>query len=209
MKDKNFFVIAALLVVIVLIGGAVYFYKTKPAEESAFQETPQGNAETEKSSEETVLAKDGFALTLPVGWTEITPPQENILAMGVDSREEINDEKVKETGFRTNLSIQQDDLSKYEQPYSLSDYVDSVKTSLMQAIPGIEFAKEEQGEINGFDAVFVECWSTQEEIDFATLLVFFKDANNFIWAISFNTLHDSWLTYQDVFYQIAESFKLE
>ncbi len=209
MRDKNFFTTAALLITIILIAGAIYFYKTKPAEEPASQETPQVITETEEPDKETVLTKDGFALTLPVGWSEITPPQENILAMGVDSREEINDEKVKETGFRTNLSIQQDDLSKYEQPYSLSDYIDSVKTSLMQAIPGIEFAKEEQGEINGFDAVFVECWSTQEEIDFATLLVFFKDANNFIWAISFNTLHDSWLTYQDVFYQIAESFKLE
>lgn len=160
-------------------------------------------------NKETTLLKDGFTIILPPFWQEIPSQQDeaDILAMAVDSREEILDEKVIKAGFRTFLSVKNDDLTRYSQEYTLEEYVDSIKVSLAQLIPSIEFSYEKQAEINGNSVIFVECKSRQEEIDYSTLLVFIKGKENLLWAISFNTLKDSWPHYRDLFYQITESFQ--
>jgi len=194
-----------LVIALLIAGGLVYFgkYKTTP------DLSQEGTTTEEQAEEETVLTKDIFSITLPAGWTEIAPPVADILVMAIDSKEEISEEKIKEVGFQTNLSVRKDDLSQYEQIYTLAEYVDSIKTSLIQIIPGITFTQEKQGKVEGRNALFVECESTQEGIDFGTLLVFIEGKDNFLWAISFNTPKISWPVYQDQFYQTAESLRLK
>ena len=205
--------ILVLLILIILIGlsgiGVFVFENTKETPLILKEEKIEKEEEkVEEVVKETLLAKDDFTITLPAGWQEITDSPE-VLAMAIDAKEEIADEKAKNIDFRTNFSIKSDDLGKYEKLSGAKDYVESVKTSLAQLIPNIEFTHEEQRTINNNNAFFVECESAQEEVDFKTLLVFIEGSNNIIWAISFNTFQNSWLTYRDLFYQIAESFRLK
>ena len=205
MRNKILLGGGVFIIILLIVGGLVYFGKDKTT-----SNLPEGATTTEKQvGEPTVLIKEGFTITLPASWTEKTPPLADILLMAIDSQEEISDEKAKEIGFQTNVAVKNDDLGQYEQTYTLAEYIDSVKTSLIQVIPGINFTKEKQNTINGFNAFFMECETTQDEINFGTLLVFIEGKDSFLWAISFNTLQSSWPTYEEKFYQIAESFKLE
>ena len=189
---------------IYVIGGM----PSQPAvEETAVSLSPENSGQEKKQTDkETLLVKDGFTVILPPGWQE-TPNFPEVLLMAVDAGEEIVNEKAREIGFRTNFSIKGDDLKKYDKEYSIEEYASSIKTALIQAISGIEFTYEDQGIINNNNAFFIECQSTQEEIDFKTLLVFIEGNDDIIWALSFNALQNSWSAYQDSFYQIAESFK--
>lgn len=176
----------------------------EPKEESPLiKEEP---IEEEKEYKETFIAKDDFELILPVGWQEAIAP-EDFLFMAADFSEIITNEKAIEVNFRTNFSVKKDDLTKYSEEYSPKTYAESVKISLMQTIPGIEFTYDEQTTVNNRQAYFVECESTADGIGYKTLLVFIKTEDNAMWAISFNTFSDSWQNYRDQFYQITQSFK--
>ena len=205
--------ILVLLILMSLIGLSVvgvFVYKNNEETPLILKEEKIEKEEekVEEVAKETLLVKDDFTITLPAGWQEIIDFPE-VLAMAIDAKEEIADEKAKNIDFRTNFSIKSDDLGKYSKLSGAQDYIESIKTSLVQLIPSIEFTHEEQRTIDGNNAFFVECESTQEETDFKTLLVFVEGSNNIIWAISFNTFQNSWLTYRDLFYQIAESFRLK
>ena len=127
--------------------------------------------------------------------------------MGIDSREDISDPLFAKLGFRTNFAVKSEDRHKYSAVNNLEEYVESIKTSLTQSVPGIKLTLEEPKTINGNKAIFIECESTQNEVSFKTLLVFIETGDQVVYAISFNTFQDSWPNYRDAFYQIAESFK--
>jgi len=158
---------------------------------------------TKNTDQETLLVKEDFKITLPPGWQEDTSFL-TVLLMAIDTREEIVNEDI---DFRTNFSLKKDDLGNYQTLNSAKEYTESVKMSLIQVIPIIEFTDEKEGTISGHNAFFIECESTQDEVDFKTLLVFMEESNGVIWALSFNTFQDSWLIYRPIFYQMAESFK--
>jgi hypothetical protein len=217
MNKKILSILGTVVVLGLISGGMAYIIKTDklagflPASPQDESQEPAGEGSPEETPQETVVTKDDFSLTLPAGWQEIAPPtgtEMTVLVMAVDSQEEITDGRVEEASFRTNFSLKSDNLAEYTQNYSLSEYVEEVKTGLIQAISNIEFTEQSEQTIDGYDAILVECESTQQEINFKTLLVFIKGNNDILWALSFNTLYDSWPKYQDVFYQIAESFKL-
>ena len=211
--NSKILILLILMSLIGLGGAGVFVYKNK-------EETPLIPLIKEEAKpaikesfnvvqgKETLLVKDDFTITLPVGWQEVTDFPE-VLVMAIDAREEITNEKAKNIDFKTNFSIKSDDIGKYSKLHGAQEYIESVKTSLVQLIPSIEFTHEEQGIIDGNNAFFIECESTQEGINFKTLLVFIEGSNNIIWVISFNTFQNSWLTYRDLFYQIAESFRLK
>ncbi|MFH1780990.1 MAG: hypothetical protein ABH841_03245, partial [Candidatus Nealsonbacteria bacterium] len=157
---------------------------------------------------ETRILKENFEIILPPGWQEATTPPEGVLFMAIDAEQDISGGLFQKLDFRTNLAIKSDNITKYADISSFEDYVASIKISLIQAISGINCTQDEQKTINGAQAVSIECSSRQEEADFKTLLVFVKGNNNAIYAISFNTFQDSWLMYKDLFYRMAESFKL-
>lgn len=211
--NSKILVLLILIILIGLSGVGVFVFKNlvepkiEEGEEKIEEEKPAIKEEV-AVAKETLLLKDDFSIILPAGWQEVIDFPE-VLTMAIDAREEITDEKAKNIDFRTNFSIKNDDLGKYSKLSGAKDYIESIKTSLVQLIPSIEFTHEEQRTIGGNNAFFVECESTQEEIDFKTLLVFIEGSNNIIWVISFNTFQNSWLTYRDLFYQIAESFRLK
>ncbi len=217
MKIRILIVAITFIVLAALSAAGFYIYKnlnrsagstevpsTTLGEES--KNPPTGGEEVLK---ETRLLKDGFEITLPPGWQEIAAPVEEILVMAVDDKEDISGGNFQKLDFRTNLSIKKDDLSKYSTLDTLEKYVESIKVSLVQAVPGISFVQEEQKMINGVQAILVECSSRQKEADFKTLLVFVKGNDNIIYALSFNTFQNSWANYQGVFEQIVQSFKLK
>ena len=168
--------------------------------------TPTGGEEVLK---ETRLVKGDFEITLPPGWQEADTPPEGILAMAIDAKEDISGGNFQKLDFRTNLSIKSDDMKKYANFNNLGDYITSIKTSLVQVVPGISFVQEEQKVINGQRAILIECSSRQEDADFKTLLVFIEGNDSIVYAISFNAFQGSWENYKGVFEQIAQSFKLK
>lgn len=168
------------------------------------QETEGKVQEPQKGTEGFIgFYEENFSLVLPYGWVQISPTTTWPIIIA-DSLKRITDKKVEEIGFGTNLSINWDELNQI----SPEDYIKNVKESLIQSIPIIEIVKEEKGSIRGKEANFVEIDSVQQDISFKTLLVFVTQGDT-IWAISFNTLKESWPDYQYVFRQIAESFKLK
>ncbi len=218
MNQKIVTILITLVVLLGLAAAGFLFYRNliKPATEK--QETPpvvpvvgeevSPPAGGEEILKETVLAKDDFTITLPAGWQEVSDFPD-VLAMAADAQEQITDVKLKNLGFRTNLSVKSDDLSKYSQIQGIQDYIESIKTSLVQLVIGIKFTVEKEDTVDTRRAIFIECESRQQDIDFKTLLVFIEGDNQAVWAISFNTLQDSWATYRDSFYQTAGSFKLK
>lgn len=209
------FVSLIVLIMAVAIGAFVYekilwLPPDQKPDEKSFIEEESIVKQAEDVLTETVADKGSFEITLPVGWMEIQgQDMGDILIMAVDAQEEITNEKANEVGFATNFLLKSDDMKQYETIRSVEDYAKSVKDSLFPVIPGIEFIKEQAGLINGNEAFFIESQSRQDEIDFKTLLVFVLGKDNIIWALSFNTLADSWPTYQELFYQMANSLKLK
>lgn len=198
-------------IILVVLAAAVIFaqdYLSKPLEEgtpfNVEEEIGEEQAE-EETLKETLLTKEGFEITMPPGWQEI-PDIIGALVMVIDAQEEIVNEDI---DFRTNLTIKKDDLGEYETLNSLQEYIESIKTSLIQAISVIEFTDEKEGTIGDNDASFIECESTIDQVDFKTLLVFVEESNGIVWGLSFNTFQESWVTYRNTFYQMAESFKPE
>lgn len=215
MKIKILFAAIAFVVLTVLSAAGFYIYKEliKPeVKEGPPATIGEGNPPAGGSSDvlkETRLIKDGFEIILPPGWQEATSSSEGFLLLAFDGKEDVSIGNFQKLDFRTNLSVKSDDLGKYSSLDTLEKYVESMKISLIQAVPGINFIQEGQKTINGAQAIFIECSSRQRENDFKTLLIFVKGSDSAIYAISFNTFQGSWLKYKGVFEQIAQSFKLK
>jgi len=214
MKIK-FLIVAITFIALAVLGAAGFFvYKTITKPEIQKEESPVVIGEAGSSTEaevlrETRLIKDDFEITLPPGWQEATSTAEGFLLLAFDAQEDISGGNFQKLGFRTNLSIKSDDLSKYSSLDTLEKYVESMKVSLIQAVSGISFIQEEQKVINGLQTISIECLSRQEETDFKTLIVFVKGNDSIVHAISLNTFQSSWESYKNAFEQIAQSFKLK
>lgn len=150
------------------------------------------------------METDYFTFVLPLSWTKSSEGY-TLPIIIVDTLEEITDEKAKEIDFRTGLSINSMPLGET----SLKDYVEKVKTSLIQAIPIIEITKEEQADINGSNVHIVEIVSIQQDIKFMTVLAIFAGKDNTVWAFSFNTIEEAWPYYKPIFYRTAQSVKMK
>lgn len=167
------------------------------------EEKPQSNAEpAEEAPEFMTMDTDYFTLVLPPAWKK-SSEGDTLPVIIADSSEEAVNEKAKEINFHTNLSINSTSLGEA----SLKDYVENVKTSLIQTILIIEITKEERAEINGSDVYILEIKSIQQDLNFETVLAIFAGKDNTVWAFSFNTIEESWPDYKDVFYGIIDSIK--
>ena len=208
-------IIFSAVVVVLALGAAASFFYYAPKEELSDnpplgleildEKKVENKEEPTKESSSGILAKDGFSINLPEGWKEKTNPPGGALVLVAKENEVITDEKAKELDFASYFSVNSDSL----ETYTFEEYIEEIKTLLVQTIVNIDFVKEEEGEIDGKKALFVECESAQKEVDFKTLLVFINEADKTIWAISFNTIQDKWPEYRDLFYRTAESFKLQ
>lgn len=209
MKNKIIFAIVFMVIVAVGIASMVFLSKKGSSISVVPEVTPtpvpvQNQVPVPEMPKVTTINTDSFDLTLPIGWDMTS--RNNILPItAINSKEDFASEKAKEMDFRTNLSINGAQLGNY----SLKDYVGMVKDNLTGNISVIEITKEEETPLAGHDAYFMEIESTQQELEFGTLIAFVVDGNNFVWAFSFNTLQNLWGTYKNDFYETIKGINLK
>lgn len=218
MKIKFLFTAITFIVLAALSAAGFFVYKNylaNPEDKVTENTTPLSGSEVpsefleQNIAKETRLLKDGFEITLPFGWQEATSTYEGFLLLAFDAKEDISGGDFQKLDFRTNLSIKSDDLSKYSTLDTLEKYVESMKSSLILAVPGISFVQEEPKTINGARAISIECLSRQKEADFKTKIVFVQGNDHTVYALSFNAFQSSWEKYKSAFEQITQSFKVK
>ena len=214
MENKKLLIILALIVVIG--GGLIYYYlngftfssqeNNTPAEEN----TPEENNGTEEPAEEpeevelTVFAKDEFEMQIPSGWIQTEAPQ-GIHTLVLNNSEEVLDAESEKAGFKSYMAITQDTL----QGKTMEEFKEYVKGILVDSLPSIEFIEEKDAVIQGNNAEILEAKVVQEGYNFRTLLAIIQGEGEGVWTLSFNTAETRWEKSKDLFYQIAESFKLK
>ena len=214
MKNKTLIYIIILLIIIIVLGiaGVIYFAKEnkfsnggsgESAEESGLfgKETAQGEQEEE---EENVLFNDNFSINIPEGWRE-TAASVGVSAMVVNVNEEITNPDAKKINFKSYFSVVYDSL----QGKSKEEYIDYLKNSLEQAVPGIIFIQEKTTTMNERNAYALEAELKQQGVDFNVLIILVYGDGEDIWVMSFNTLRDKWTDYKDLFYQTADTFQIK
>jgi len=198
MKNKILIIVVILLVLAIGIGIGIYFFQDDQGKGSGSVYGPEA---TEGGAR---LEKEAFSVNMPEGWSEMGAPT-GISAMAVNTSEEITDPAAKKINFRTYFSVVYDTLNGRTN----EDYVQFLKDSLDQTIPGVVITKEGQGEIDNQGAHFIEMEFNQREIDFKVLLVAVYGEGNDVWIVSFNTPKTSWDKYRDLFYQTVDSFSMK
>lgn len=191
MKNKTVTIVLIILIVVAAALTGFYFLQKNTNQ-------PTGGQSQNK------LVTDYFEINLPAGWQQATPPP-GASAMAVDGNEEINDPAAQKINFKTYVAVSYDTL----QEKSLSDYLQSLKDQLKQAVPDIVFVEEHDAVINSRTARAIEADLTQQGVNFKILIVAVKGEGDDVWIISFNTLQSSWTAYQETFSGIANSFKLK
>lgn len=171
--------------------------------ESQTQSEEQPNQTQKETDLPTFLETPFFILTLPAGW-EQTSEGNDLPIIATNMAEKIVNEKAKEMDFKTNLSINGTKLGDM----LFQDYIDSLKTNLVDSISVIDIKKEWTDYLNHRDVRFLEIHSVQRDMKFATLLAFIVDGD-IVWAFSFNTLEESWLNYKENFQKIFKGLRLK
>jgi hypothetical protein len=191
MNKKTLIVLVALLLFLAAVV-LIYFLIIRPSPEP----------EKRNKISNGFLENDNYMIRVPEGWTE----EDNLGAysMIINSKEQIIDPDAQKINFRSYYSVVYDALKDE----SSEDYFKKVIESLKSSFPGINIIKEEDKDTNGNRVHFIEAEIRQQNIDFAVLLaVNIKEEN--VWIISFNTLKSNWNKYENLFYEIAESFKIK
>lgn len=222
MLKKNILSIALIVLLTTITVGTLFYFdfwqkekkvwewpelqQTEPEEkpEEKVKEKAEKNPQEQALENKTLVVENKFVVNLPQGWQEVgSPPNLPAAAMAMNLEEEITNEKAKEIGFQTFLTVDYTDLKEYD----ILAYIKEVQTFLTQSIPLIDFYDVEPVSVSGYDIHFLEAKSVQQDTDFSTLLAFIENEDNMVWAISFNTLGELWPDYKETFYQIAESFR--
>lgn len=159
-------------------------------------------AETGRSQSK--LVTDDFEIGLPAGWRQ-TAPAIGASAMAVNVDEDIDDPAAERINFKSYFAVSYDTL----QGKDVSEYLQTVKNGLQQAISSVVFTKDQDMTINGRSAHAMEAELAQQGVDFKILMVVVKGQGNDFWVISFNTTKSSWGGYKETFYGVADSFSLK
>lgn len=199
MKDKVILIIIIILALVIGIGIGFYLSGSRDDEEKGSKSIYGPEAKEEGVR----LEKEDFSISMPEGWAEMGAPT-GVSAMVVYTSEEITDPAAQKINFKTYFSVIYDVLAGK----TLEEYIQSAKDVLPQSIPDIVVTHEEDGIVDNQDAYFMEAEFTQRGIDFKILLTIIKGRGQDVWIVSFNTAVSNWDNYKDLFYQIAESFKI-
>lgn len=149
------------------------------------------------------IENESFSVKLPEGWVEIDPISGS-LAMAIKNEELIIDATAQGIGFRSYYSVLRDIYDKENE----QEYLNKVKDSLKQSFAEIATTNEGTKETDNGKVYFIESKFNQQDIDFIVLLAIkIKDQN--VWIMSFNTIEEKWEEYKNLFYQVAESFKIK
>lgn len=218
---NDFIILVGLLALIAAVGAVVLLYSKqnqpsqappvqfiKPIQESDFDtgkaEVTEEELTAERISKELATERtlDGnlYSILMPEGWVRAVIQSNKFLALVIKPEGQIDAANLADVDYDTYYAVNNTKI----EAGSLDEYVDLLKRNLANQIPSIEFIKQSYGNINGQEAIYLESKSSIEGKNYGTLLTFVADGN-WVWAISFNTLSDSWLANRDIFYKIANS----
>ncbi|PIR70235.1 MAG: hypothetical protein COU46_02585 [Candidatus Niyogibacteria bacterium CG10_big_fil_rev_8_21_14_0_10_42_19] len=164
----------------------------------------EDNKQTSIDQSQSKLVTNDFEVVLPAGWQQ-TAPAIGASAMAVKINEQINDPAAQKINFKSYFAVSYDTL----QGKSMSEYVQTVKSGLQQAISNAVFTKEQDMTINGRSAHAIEMELAQQGVNFKILMVIVKGQGDDVWVMSFNTTKSSWEEYKETFYSIVNGFSLK
>jgi len=190
MKNKTIVIILIVLGVALAVLIGIYFIRQ--------------NKQIDTEQPQNKLATNDFEVGLPTGWRQ-TAPAMGVSAMAVNANEHIDDPAAQKINFKSYFAVSYDTL----QGKNISEYAQTVKSGLQQAISNSIFTKEQDMTINGRSARAMEVELTQQGVNFKVLMVIVKGQGDDFWVMSFNTTKSSWEGYKETFYDIANSFSLK
>lgn len=165
----------------------------------ALQASAENQGET--GQPQSRIITDDFSLDIPAGWEE-TAPAMGASVMAVYANEEVEDPAARKINFKSYLAVSYDTL----QGKDIAGYLQTVRNSLLQAIPSVLFTAERDMTVNGNAAHAIEAELTQQGADFKILIILISGEGEDIWVISFNTTKNGWDDYRKTFYDTANSF---
>jgi len=151
------------------------------------------------------MVTDEFEVIVPAGWIQ-TAPAIGTSLMAVNSNENINDPAAQKINFKSYFAISRDVL----QGKTIDEYSQTVKNSLQQIVSNVIFTKNQNiAAINGKSANAIEAEMSQQGVDFKVLMAIIRGEGDYVWVFSFNTTKNAWDKYKEIFYNIANSFRLK
>ena len=199
---KSEFVVLTALFVLIGATGAIYFYQQSQSDQPA--ETTETLKPEKELATERVLEDDLYKIIIPQGWVRAEIDSDRFLSLVIKPEGQIDLANIADIDYDTYYAVNN---TKMEAD-SLDEYVDLLKQNLLAQIPSIEFIRQSYGTIDGRDSIYLESESEIEGKNYKTLLVFVGD-RQWVWAISFNTLTDSWDENKSVFSEIANSLAIK
>ena len=162
------------------------------------------NKQTDTEQPQNKLVTNDFEVGLPTGWRQ-TAPAMGASAMAINANKHIDDPAAQKINFKSYFAVSYDTF----QGKNMSEYAQTVKSGLQQAISNSIFTKEQDMTINGRSARAMEVELTQQGVNFKILMVIVKGQGDDVWVMSFNTTKSSWEGYKETFYELANSFSLK
>jgi len=151
------------------------------------------------------MVTDEFEVIVPAGWIQ-TAPAIGTSLMAVNSNENINDPAAQKINFKSYFAISRDVL----QGKTIDEYSQTVKNFLQQIVSNVIFTKNQNiAAINGKSANAIEAEMSQQGVDFKVLMAIIRGEGDYVWVFSFNTTKNAWDKYKEIFYNIANSFRLK
>jgi hypothetical protein len=160
------------------------------------------NEPSAAGNESRLLAQEAFSLEAPANWKE-SPSLPGVSLMMVNSTETSERPEVKKINFRSYFSISYATLKEK----NLAEYTAYLKDQLTRMVSGITFQDLESAVIDGRPAHVFSADLNQQGVDFKLLMFVAAGENKDVWLISFNTLAENLSGYEDLFFQVAESFR--
>ncbi len=157
------------------------------------------------NNESRLVARDAFSLEAPAVWKESPAMMPGVSLMMVNSAETPERPEVKKINFRSYFSVTYATLGGK----TLEQYRASLKDKLTQMVTEISFQDLEPITIDGRPVQVFSADLTQQGVDFKFLMFVAEGKDKDVWMISFNTLAESLSGYQDLFYKIADSFRVK
>jgi hypothetical protein len=216
---KNQAVSLAISVLLIAgAGAAIYYFSQKEQPSGAFpnneNEEIQFEPQEENSSEnqlpeesfmtDRILDEETYSILVPAGWAQASTEDSRFLALIVKPMGDFNPQSTEEIEYNAYYAVNNTELPQD----SLEEYANLLKQNLIIEDSTIEVLDQYSGIINGREAIYLELQSFSGGQDYKTLLVFVEDGE-WVWALSFNTLSDSWEDDEETFHEIAESLTIK
>lgn len=214
MKNKKYFLIFLMLIAVGFVI-AIRFSNTEdtwicengswvkhgnPAEEKP--NTPCKINGVEKNGG--VVGSDKFEINLPYGWYKLDKPITGVDMMITNGEEKPNEEATKKINFRTYYAITHVSWDK-----TIDEYVLVYEKQIKDAIKNIEIVNTQKGEVNGYEARFLDLKLNQMDINFKVFVSIIKGKNGDVWIFSFNTTDQYWNKYEGFVSDLLKTFKLK